>query len=348
MSHIYKAVQWNPQKKIYDKVLALSIIAFLLLFIGLGSLITPNATIETLLIRASATGAFLLLQGVLIIGPLARINPKWLPILYNRRHMGVCTFLLSLIHAILVLVQYHSLGVVNPIINLFTSYTSFNSISQFPFEILGAAGLIILFCMAATSHDFWLKNLSAPVWKILHIFVYLAYALLCAHVLLGFLQTNTSPVLTGLMFFGFSSVFSLHILAGLKERKLDIKINTDKKKWVYVAKVSDIPENKAKIITVANERVAVFKYDNKLSAVSNVCQHQNGPLGEGRIINGCITCPWHGFQYHPSDGCAPKPFTEKVPTFNLKLENDAIYVYIIPNPAGTEISPIEIGASHDK
>ena len=28
-----------------------------------------------------------------------------------------------------------------------------------------------------------------------------------------------------------------------------------------------------------------------------------GPLGEGKIVDGCITCPWHGFQYRPQDGC---------------------------------------------
>ena len=49
--------------------------------------------------------------------------------------------------------------------------------------------------MAATSHDFWLHNLSAPVWKRLHMLVYVAYALLIAHVTLGALQSETSPLL---------------------------------------------------------------------------------------------------------------------------------------------------------
>jgi nitrite reductase/ring-hydroxylating ferredoxin subunit len=59
--------------------------------------------------------------------------------------------------------------------------------------------------------------------------------------------------------------------------------------------------------------VAIFKYDGKISAISNVCQHQNGPLGEGKIIDGLVTCPWHGFQYCPHDGASPEPFKEKVP-----------------------------------
>mgnify|MGYP003753304843 CR=1 FL=1 len=46
----------------------------------------------------------------------------------------------------------------------------------------------------------------------------------------------------------------------------------------------------------------------------NVCKHQMGPLGEGKIIDGCITCPWHGYQYLPANGQSPPPFTEMVKT----------------------------------
>ena len=42
--------------------------------------------------------------------------------------------------------------------------------------------------MAATSHDFWLHNLSPYVWKSLHMGVYVAYGLLVLHVLLGVVQ----------------------------------------------------------------------------------------------------------------------------------------------------------------
>ena len=67
--------------------------------------------------------------------------------------------------------------------------------------------------------------------------------------------------------------------------------------------------------------MAIFKYDGKISAVSNVCQHQSGPLGEGKILNGCITCPWHGYQYRLVDGCAPPPFGEKLATYRLRLRD---------------------------
>jgi len=88
--------------------------------------------------------------------------------------------------------------------------------------------------------------------------------------------------------------------------------------------------------------VAVFKYEGKVSAVSNVCQHQNGPLGEGKIVFGCITCPWHGYQYLPETGASPPPFVEKVPTFNVRVKNGRVWVDPRPNPAGTRAEPARL------
>jgi nitrite reductase/ring-hydroxylating ferredoxin subunit len=95
-------------------------------------------------------------------------------------------------------------------------------------------------------------------------------------------------------------------------------------------------------VTLAGERVAVFRYDGKVSAISNVCQHQNGPLGEGKIVDGCVTCPWHGYQYLPESGASPPPFTERVPTFRVRLEGDRVLVHPRPNPAGTRVEPARI------
>jgi sulfoxide reductase heme-binding subunit YedZ len=109
--------------------------------------------------------------------------------------------------------------------------------------------------------------------------------------------------------------------------------------YVDACAVADIPENRARIVCLSGERVAIFKYDGKISVVSNVCQHQNGPLGEGKIVFGCITCPWHGYQYQPETGASPPPFAEKVPTFNVRVKNGRVFVDPKPNPAGTRAEP---------
>jgi len=340
MSVNYQAVQWNRQKRIYDFVLVGGVALYLLAFGAVTEILFPFVTEEILLMRAFGTAAFLLLHIILFIGPLCRLNPKFLPLLYNRRHAGVTCFLLALVHAVLVVATYHAGGDVNPILSIFISSRLTDSIAGVPFQPFGFFALVILFLLAATSHDFWLANLTAPVWKALHMAVYFVYALLVLHVTFGTLQGETSWFYVAVMAAGFVTVLGLHIFAARKEITLDSeKSAIEPDGFIHACAVADIPENRARIVCVSGERVAVFKYDGKISAVSNVCQHQNGPLGEGKIVAGCITCPWHGYQYLPETGASPPPFVEKVPTFNIRIKNGRIFVDPKPNPAGSRAEP---------
>ena len=341
MSNSYVAVIWNRQKKIYDGILLGSVVLYLILFVALNGIMHPTAPIESSMIRAFGTGSLILLHIILCIGPLSRLNKRFLPLLYNRRHMGVTMFVLGLAHGALVVMQYHAFSDMNPLASIFLSNDQYTSLSDFPFQPLGFFALVILFLMAATSHDFWLANLSAPTWKRLHMLVYPAYALLIGHVAFGIMQSETSPVLAGLLGGGMLLVIGLHLTAGWREGKLDEPDHRGEG-FVSVCTVADIKENRARVVTLSGERVAVFKYDGKISAVSNVCQHQNGPLGEGKVIDGCITCPWHGYQYKPEDGCSPPPFTEKICTFRVKVEGGRVWVHPKPNPPGTPVTPASI------
>jgi sulfoxide reductase heme-binding subunit YedZ len=337
----YVAVQWNLQKRIYDTVLVGALALYLALFCVLTSVFFPYVTEEIMLMRAFGSAAFILLHVILCIGPLCRLNPRFLPLLYNRRHAGVTMFLLALVHAVLVVTTYYAGGNLNPILAIFVSTPLRGGLAGVPFEAFGFIALLILFLMAATSHDFWLANLTAPVWKSLHMLVYAAYALLILHVTFGVLQSETSPVYAILAGCGLAVVLGLHVTAAIREMPRDREPDKrgDHDGFVDVCAVSEIPENRARVVCLGGERVAVFKYEGKVSAVSNVCQHQNGPLGEGKIVYGCITCPWHGYQYQPDTGASPPPFVEKVPTFNVRVAGGRVLVYPKPNPAGTRVEP---------
>jgi len=342
MSVSYQAVGWNRTKKVYDSILAGGLLLYLGIFVGIGSVVHPNATAETLVIRGLGTAALLLLHIILCIGPLCRLDRRFLPLLYNRRHLGVTMFVLALAHGTFSLVQFHALGNVNPLVSIFVSNTRYASLPDFPFQALGFLALLILFLMAATSHDFWLHNLTAPVWKRLHMLVYLAYGLLIAHVTLGALQSETSPLLAGLLAIGLTLVTALHIMSAVVERRSVLARGAEADGYTAVCEVEKIPEKRACVVSCGGERVAVFRYDGKISAISNVCQHQNGPLGEGKIIDGCVTCPWHGYQYLPDSGASPPPFTEKVPTYRTLVVERQVYVHPSPLPPGTRVEASRI------
>lgn len=339
MSATYTTVQWNRQKRRYDRILLSLVALYLLVFIVLQFLFYPTVTPETLIIRATGTLAFLMLHVILCIGPLARLDKRFLPLLYNRRHLGVTTFLIGATHGIFNIVQFHTLGYVDPLVSLFASNIDYASFQDFPFQVLGFFALIILFLMAVTSHDFWLKNLHPRIWKSLHMLVYVAYALLVLHVMLGAVQLEQSPAWIGLTGVGMVTIVSLHLLSGrLEKRRLDAHMQSNEmpEGFYEVCTTADIAENRAKIVFINGENIAIFKYEGKISAVSNICRHQHGPIGEGKIVDGCITCPWHGYQYYPQNGQSPPPFTEKLETYDVKIVQDKVWVNPTPYPEGTE------------
>ena len=344
MSAGYRAVAWTPHKKLYDSILAGGVVLYLSLFVGVGLALDRETTIETQLIRGLGTCALLLLHVTLAIGPLARLDRRFLPLLYNRRHLGVATFLIGLAHGSFSIVQFHGGGDAHPLVSLLLANPRYDSVAQFPFEVLGLLALVILFAMAATSHDFWLANLTAPVWKSLHMLVYVAYALLVLHVALGVLQAERQAVLAAMLGAGVLTLATLHVGAARREVGADreLEVPADADGFVTVCRVGDIAEKRARLFCLGGERIAVFRYDGKVSAISNVCQHQNGPLAEGKIVDGCVTCPWHGYQYRPESGASPPPFTEKVPTFRVRVVGEDVLVDPRPLPPGTEVEPARI------
>lgn len=338
MSLQYHAIRWNRNKLVYDGVLLGGVGLYLVTFCIVGS--RTGLSDEVLLIRALGTCAFLLLHVVLCIGPLARLDQRFLPLLYNRRHLGVVTFLLGLAHGALAVGYYHGFGVVHPLKSLLTTNTDYLSIRGFPFETLGLIALVILFLLAAMSHDFWQKNLSPSVWKALHMLLYPAYALLVLHVALGALQSEPSPVYPTLVACGVTLVTSLHLRVGWREWRRDQKLVSPTAPWHDVGSVDEVPDGRAKVICLKDhERVAVFRHGDRLSAVTNVCAHQRGPLGEGKIVNGCITCPWHGWEYRPENGQSPPPFQERIPTYRVRVVNRRILLDVTPLPPGTPVEP---------
>jgi methionine sulfoxide reductase heme-binding subunit len=346
MSHGYKMIQWTPFKQRYDLALAAGVFVFLGAYIGAGLLAPPSqqAFPIQLALRALGACAFALFTLILAIGPLSRLSPRFLPLLYNRRHLGVTCFILALLHATLVIVWYHGFSDANPFVSLLASNPRYTSIQGFPFESLGLVALLILFVMAATSHDFWNTLLGPNMWKALHMLAYWAYGLVVAHIMLGAVQGEKSPLYAIVVGAGASLVAGLHLFTGAREAARDAKharLETDG--WLRVCAPGEIADGRARIVTPPEgERIAVFRDGALIYAISNVCRHQGGPLGEGRIVDGCVTCPWHGFQYRPQDGRAPAPFTEKIATYATRIAGGVIFVLPQPIKGGVETPPSRI------
>lgn len=64
----------------------------------------------------------------------------------------------------------------------------------------------------------------------------------------------------------------------------------------------DSGQNVAIEVLIENRVIAVFRHAGAWYAVDGMCAHQGGPLADGVVRDGCVTCPWHGWQYDLATG----------------------------------------------
>jgi nitrite reductase/ring-hydroxylating ferredoxin subunit len=156
------------------------------------------------------------------------------------------------------------------------------------------------------------------------------------HVALGIMQRDHGLFVPLLLGTSLVLVTVLHTIAGWRERNRNGLVHAAQDGWLSVGAPDTIPDRRAKIVSApGGERIAVFRDGKQIGALSNLCAHQNGPVGEGCIVKGLVTCPWHGYQYRLADGCAPPPFTEKLATYRVRLRDGMIEVDPRPLPPGT-------------
>jgi methionine sulfoxide reductase heme-binding subunit len=136
----YRAIQWSPGKRVYDGTLAALLMLYLAAFLGATFVVRPEITAETALLRAFGTAALLLLHLVLAIGPLARLDRRFLPLLWNRRHLGVTMFLCALAHGCSRSCSTTRWATAIRSFRCWSPNGSYAGIAGFPFQPLGARG----------------------------------------------------------------------------------------------------------------------------------------------------------------------------------------------------------------
>ena len=99
--------------------------------------------------------------------------------------------------------------------------------------------------------------------------------------------------------------------------------------FVRVARVSEVPQGRVKVVEVGDEDVALCNVDGVIYAVANVCTHDDGPLGEGYLMGDEIECPRHGARFNVRTGEVKiLPAIVPISTFEVKVENDDIFVNV--------------------
>ena len=97
-----------------------------------------------------------------------------------------------------------------------------------------------------------------------------------------------------------------------------------------VAKVGEIPEGEGRPFEVEGRMIAVILDGGTYHAIDDACPHQGAPLCDGLVMDGTVTCTWHGWRFRLEDGrWLDSPRSKlRVGTYPVRVEGDEIQVMI--------------------
>lgn len=72
--------------------------------------------------------------------------------------------------------------------------------------------------------------------------------------------------------------------------------------WTPVLASAELRELQHRKVEVAGRAVLLYREAGQVHALENACTHAGGPLDEGEVSDGVVTCPWHGSQFQLTTG----------------------------------------------
>ena len=76
--------------------------------------------------------------------------------------------------------------------------------------------------------------------------------------------------------------------------------------WIVACKEEDLKEEPIQAL-ILGERVVLYRSEEGVHAFKDLCIHRGAPLSLGKIKDGCLVCPYHGWEYNSKGECVKIP-----------------------------------------
>jgi nitrite reductase/ring-hydroxylating ferredoxin subunit/uncharacterized membrane protein len=97
--------------------------------------------------------------------------------------------------------------------------------------------------------------------------------------------------------------------------------------WRAVAALDDLPMQRPHAVTVDGVSLVLVRHDGGVSVAEARCPHRGGPLAEGTVTDGCITCPWHESRFDLRSGAVVDgPSTHPLPVYETRFVDGSVEV----------------------
>ena len=135
--------------------------------------------------------------------------------------------------------------------------------------------------------------------------------------------------LAGLGVAGASAYLGGHLVfsRGMGVQRAGFDIDESVTDWTDVASEADLPDGKPHRVSAGDVPVMLLQQDGNVVAVAALCTHAGGPLDEGKVKDGCVTCPWHGSRFELADGTVQRgPASVPQPVFQVRVRGGRVEV----------------------
>lgn len=98
--------------------------------------------------------------------------------------------------------------------------------------------------------------------------------------------------------------------------------------WHQVCKKNEVPQGQIKVFEVNGQRIALCRVkEEEFYAVQDLCTHDEGPLGEGELLDHAIECPRHGARFDVRTGkVLVLPAVVPIQSYPVKIEGEMVKV----------------------
>lgn len=105
-------------------------------------------------------------------------------------------------------------------------------------------------------------------------------------------------------------------------------MKTELKEYTKVCALDDLSEKIGKRFFVDDTEIAVFKVDDEVYALNNICPHQKSAIIYDGFIEDCkVVCPAHGWEFNLSDGKMAKG-RKGLDSYDVKIVDNDVYVKV--------------------
>jgi 3-phenylpropionate/trans-cinnamate dioxygenase ferredoxin subunit len=93
--------------------------------------------------------------------------------------------------------------------------------------------------------------------------------------------------------------------------------------WTRVLPEGELPVGSARAVRVGLDDLLVCRLaTGEVHVLEDVCSHDDAPLGDQRLDDGCVTCPRHGARFDVTSGDVRRsPAPVGIATFAARIQD---------------------------